>query len=403
MNTTFPPTIAAARVRLAAVDALSYAKTRNYLGGAVTCLSPYITHGFIPLPEIVANVEARFAREQAEKLISEFGWREFFMHAWRHAGEGILHDMRPPLAGVQYQQKIPDDVLLAQTGVRVIDESINTLYRSGYLHNHARMWLASYLVHLRKVHWRTGADWLYSYLLDGDLGSNHLSWQWVAGTFSTKPYLFNAENVARFAPSLVSSNSVIDTSYEVLAGIAQSSRDVGAEPFSTGRLATECTPPPALFANPMQLSLADLAIKFVTQISLDASVSVQLIHPWMLSEPQTNKSEQNERNDAKAQSLGIIHLPFHTQFPWSAKRWAFVLERMQQLAPVIFVGDVNALLAAHSGSLAYTTSTLNFGYAALNNHPQVTALAYPKFVPDPAQVCGSFTQFWRQSGRSTSR
>jgi deoxyribodipyrimidine photo-lyase len=403
MNATFPPTIAAARARLAAVDALSYAKTRNYLGGAVTCLSPYITHGFISLPEIVAHVEARFTREQAEKLISEFCWREFFMHAWRHAGEGILHDMRPPLAGVHYQQKIPDDVLLAQTGVRVIDESIKTLYLTGYLHNHVRLWLASYLVHLRKVHWRTGADWLFSYLLDGDLGSNHLSWQWVAGTFSTKPYLFNAENVARFAPGLASSNSAIDASYEALSSIAQSSRDVGAEPRTSTRLATEGTKSPALFANPMQASLAGLGIKFVRQISLDARASVQLIHPWMLSEPQTNRSEQNESNDAKAQSLGIIHLPFHTQFPWSAKRWAFVLERMQQLVPVIFVGDVNALLAANPNSLVHTINTLNFGYAALNNHPQVTALAYPKFVPEPAQVCGSFTQFWRKSGRSTSR
>ena len=32
---------------------------------------------------------------------------------------------------------------------------------TGYLHNHARMWLASYVVHIRKVHWRTAADWLY--------------------------------------------------------------------------------------------------------------------------------------------------------------------------------------------------------------------------------------------------
>nr|WP_228764640.1 hypothetical protein [Limnohabitans sp. Rim11] len=28
------------------------------------------------------------------------------------------------------------------------------------------MWLASYMVHLRKVHWRAGADWLYGHLLE---------------------------------------------------------------------------------------------------------------------------------------------------------------------------------------------------------------------------------------------
>lgn len=64
-----------------------------------------------------------------------------------------------------------------------------------------RLWLASYQMHVRKVHWRTGADWMWAHLLDGDLASNHLSWQWVTGTASARPYLFNAENVTRFAPA----------------------------------------------------------------------------------------------------------------------------------------------------------------------------------------------------------
>jgi deoxyribodipyrimidine photo-lyase len=95
--------------------------------------------------------------------------------------------------------------------------------------------LASYCVHLRKVHWRAGADWLYAHLLDGDLPSNHLSWQWVASTFSSKPYLFNAANVAKFAPqsawkAWASSKTAVDLSYEELDVIARESADVGAEP-----------------------------------------------------------------------------------------------------------------------------------------------------------------------------
>jgi deoxyribodipyrimidine photo-lyase len=84
------------------------------------------------------------------------------------------------------------------------------------------MWLASYVVHVRKVDWRIAADWLYGHLLDGDLASNHLSWQWVAGTGSSKPYLFNADNVARYAPApWHSSGSVIDQSYEALDRLAR--------------------------------------------------------------------------------------------------------------------------------------------------------------------------------------
>ena len=49
------------------------------------------------------------------------------------------------------------------------EQEVRELYQTGYLHNHARMWLASYVVHLRKLHWRTGSDWMIAHLLDGDL------------------------------------------------------------------------------------------------------------------------------------------------------------------------------------------------------------------------------------------
>ncbi|NQW81917.1 MAG: hypothetical protein HQ445_12175 [Polaromonas sp.] len=41
----------------------------------------------------------------------------------------------------------------------------------GTLHNHARMWLASYEVHIRQVHWRAGADWLVARLDSADLAA----------------------------------------------------------------------------------------------------------------------------------------------------------------------------------------------------------------------------------------
>ncbi len=394
---SFPPTMAAVNARVAGIDAVDYGKTRNFLDGAITKLSPYITHGFIALPDIVANVEARFTAAQAGKLISEFGWREFFMHVWQHAGEGILHDMRAPLDGVRYQQHMPDDVLTAQTGVRVIDESIQTLYATGYLHNHARMWIASYLVHLRKVHWRIGADWMYAYLLDGDLGSNHLSWQWVAGTFSTKPYLFNAENVARYAPALASPRTAIDTSYEALEQIARSSCDVGAEPLrrKPKQFMTHPIAQPMLFANPINIDVIAANTNFVTQLALDNKKTIQLIHPWMLADPAEDQTPNS------ATRIGIIHLPFHTKFPWSSTRWAFVIARLQALVGVIYVGDVHELLAAHPLLNATTQATLNSGYASLYTHAGVDVQPYPKFVPEPAFACGSFTQFWRQTQAKT--
>ena len=59
----------------------------------------------------------------------------------------------------------------------------------------SRMWFASFVIHFRKLGWKAGERFLYRHLLDGDPASNALSWQWVASTFSHRPYLFNQENI----------------------------------------------------------------------------------------------------------------------------------------------------------------------------------------------------------------
>ena len=190
----------------------AYARTRNALDGAVSGLSPYLTHGFVSLADVLAGVATRHALSVQHKFVFELGWRAYFRHVWQHRGEAILQSLHEgPLPDAAYARELPADIRQGCTGVPVVDQAVRALYATGTLHNHARMWLASYVVHVRKVHWRCGADWLYGHLLDGDLASNHLSWQWVAGTGSRKPYLFNADNVARYAPaSWHSPGSVID-------------------------------------------------------------------------------------------------------------------------------------------------------------------------------------------------
>ena len=56
MPETFAPTLAAAQARIAAVRPAAYARTRNAIDGAVSGLSPYITHGLISLADVLAGV-----------------------------------------------------------------------------------------------------------------------------------------------------------------------------------------------------------------------------------------------------------------------------------------------------------------------------------------------------------
>ena len=224
----FPPIRIAALRRLLGVNATAYARTRNHLDGAVTGLSPYFTHGFVTEAEAFAAWR-RFGVTLAQKLGMELAWRCFFAHVRGWAGNAIFANLRPGLRH-DYAPALPVDLLEARTGVPVIDASVRRLYATGYLRNHARMWLASYVVHLRKIHWRAGADWLYGHHIDGDAASNHLSWQWVAGTFSAKPYLFNADNVAKYAPTLASPGTTIDADYAALNNHARLGGDAGPEP-----------------------------------------------------------------------------------------------------------------------------------------------------------------------------
>ena len=193
----------AAKQALERINPPRYAKSRNHLNGAVTGLSPYIRHGVLTLAEVrdaVFQVIRR--RDDGSKLINELGWRDFWQRMWHELGDRIEDDQEVIKTGhdpASYARELPDDVREGRTGLACMDAFRDELVTTGWLHNHARMWMAAWLVHWRRVHWKAGADWFLEHLLDGDPASNHLSWQWVASTFSHKPYLFNRDNLERYS------------------------------------------------------------------------------------------------------------------------------------------------------------------------------------------------------------
>ena len=192
----------AAESKLSLVNPARYAKSRNHLKGAVTGLSPYIRHGVLTLAEVRDAVFQRIRnRNDGSKLINELGWRDFWQRMWLDLGEGIHDDQEEPKTGhsaSSYAKELPADVRDGTTGLACMDGFRDELVSTGWLHNHARMWMAAWLVHWRRVHWKAGADWFLEHLIDGDPASNHLSWQWVASTFSHKPYFFNRDNLVRY-------------------------------------------------------------------------------------------------------------------------------------------------------------------------------------------------------------
>jgi len=204
--------------RLNTIDAEAYNRNRNFLNGAVTHLSPYFRHGCLTLKEASDSVRSRFG-DQSQKYVQELAWRDYWRRVWYELGDGILSDIEDPKVKLG-DKLLPDFIRQGITGLPCMDGVIRDLKHEGYVHNHARMWFAAYVVHWLKVDWREAADWFESYLLDGDKASNHLSWQWVASSFSSKPYYFNKENLARYSGekhcASCKVNCPFDNSYEML-------------------------------------------------------------------------------------------------------------------------------------------------------------------------------------------
>ena len=411
-DTLFPATRRAALARLDAIQPRAYAATRNHLGGAVTRLSPYLTHGVITLREVGQTLAGRHHLPVGHKLVSELGWRAYFHHVWQHTGDAIFESLHDgPLPEAAYARTLPDDIRQGRTGVPVIDRAVATLYRDGWLHNHARMWLASYIVHLRHVHWRVGADWLYGHLLDGDLASNHLSWQWVAGTGSHKPYLFNADNVARFAPApWHSPGTVVDTDYETLDRMARTTRGVREDQTADGMKTTarvdgiadrtgragaavrsrsfdthpgmwQAEEPPLWHAPPTSASILT-----APDPSTVAWRDVWLVHPWALHDTPPPATP------VRPLRIGVCVAEFHARWGWSERRWRFMTEAMASHTDACWWGDAATLRQA----LASARSVRGLADPHWGNalDPVIQPVAPPALFPEVPGPCRSFSQYW---------
>ena len=222
------PFVGGRRAALARLDAIKprrYGRTRNHLDGDVTRLSPYIRHGVLSLRTVYLRALERVTNpERCEKFIQELAWRDYWQRVYAAHPEWIWNSIEPYKTGwseAEYSATMPADVSVGDTPSACINAFIHMLHDTGYLHNHARMYLASYIVHWRRVQWQAGAAWMMSLLLDGDPASNNLSWQWVASTFSRRPYIFNLENVRRYTGNSIDTrsetNGELDASYAELS------------------------------------------------------------------------------------------------------------------------------------------------------------------------------------------
>ena len=187
-----------------------YAARRNHdhgpqARGNVSVLSPWIRHRLVTEPEVVAAVLKLHAPSACAKFVQEVCWRTYWKgwfeqhpDAWTRYRSGLdrLVDRldRDAALAERYRQAVE-----GRTGIACFDAWAGELAGHGYLHNHARMWMASIWIFTLRLPWELGADWFLRHLADGDPASNTLSWRWVGGLQTRgKHYLARAANIAEY-------------------------------------------------------------------------------------------------------------------------------------------------------------------------------------------------------------
>jgi deoxyribodipyrimidine photo-lyase len=191
-----------------------YHSTRNYINGAVTSWAPYISRGFLSPVLVLEQLKEQHSYQEWIGFMQQMAWREYFQRVWQHQGDLILQDLKSAQIDVILEQ-LPAPIHNANTGIMALDNAIHQLYDTGYLHNHLRMYLSMLHSNIFKAAWLPGAKWMYAHLLDHDPAANFLSWQWVAGTFSSKKYIANQDNINKYT-NTKQDGSFLDTEYENL-------------------------------------------------------------------------------------------------------------------------------------------------------------------------------------------
>ncbi len=167
-----------------------YRQGRDWPGRAgVSRLSPHLHFGEISPRRIWAAVAGAtngdpLGNQGAETYLREIGWREFahyVLYHWPHTPE---QPMRERFAAYPWREEYADLLRAWQqgrTGYPMVDAGMRQLWRTGWMHNRVRMLVASFLVKNCRIPWREGARWFWDTLVDADLASNTLGWQWTAG------------------------------------------------------------------------------------------------------------------------------------------------------------------------------------------------------------------------------
>lgn len=339
------------------INPIEYCKTRNYIDGAVTYLSPYISRGVISTKQVLHAVLSQgYIQKDIEHFIKELCWRDYFQRVAQ------VRDINIELKQAQSEinnYSFPLAILNATTGIDGVDNAVMQLYRNGYMHNHCRMYTASIVCNIAKSHWLIPAKWMYYHLLDGDWASNACSWQWVAGANSNKKYFANQENINRYTYTN-QKNTFLDLSYE----------DIVNSSVPEHLLQTD-------------LPLLEMKFPEVSTLNVDNNLPTYIFNYYNL--------DPNFGKNISANKILLIEPDFFAQYPISEKCMNFMLDLSKNISGIqIYVGSFDSLKSEFNlKNIYYKEHPFNANYSG-------TEIERDWIVKDLDGYFPSFFSYWKK-------
>jgi deoxyribodipyrimidine photo-lyase len=123
-------------------------------------------------------------RVSCQVWLNELVWREFFYSILLHHPQVLQAAFNPAHRIIQWNgdEKGFPAWKNGQTGYPIVDAAMRQMNETGWMHNRARMIVASFLVKDLHINWQEGEKYFKEMLLDYDPSANNGNWQWAAGT-----------------------------------------------------------------------------------------------------------------------------------------------------------------------------------------------------------------------------
>lgn len=161
-------------------DLAGYPASHDDLAADATSrISAHLHFGCLSPQEVATRLRDR---DGGAEYTRQLCWRDFFHQLLWSRPEVSQADYRPRDDRWNDDADGLDAWRAGRTGYPLVDAAMNQLTREGFIHNRARMVVASFLTKDLYIDWRLGAAHFMEHLVDGDVANNQLNWQWTAGT-----------------------------------------------------------------------------------------------------------------------------------------------------------------------------------------------------------------------------